>query len=117
MKAVTNANEIITISSLVVAEMMEISHGKLLRMIDGYEPKEGSKGYGVVGVIPTLRKANIGISEFFIESSYKVKGNNKTYKSYEVTKEGCEVLANKLTGEKGILFTAKYVRKSRTLCI
>jgi hypothetical protein len=24
---------------------------------------------------------------------------------------GCELLANKLTGEKGILFTAKYVKR------
>ena len=38
-------------------------------------------------------------------------GNTKTYKCYECTKMGCELLANKLTGEKGILFTAKYVKR------
>ena len=30
---------------------------------------------------------------------------------YEVTKIGCDFLANKFTGEKGILFTAKYVKR------
>lgn len=32
-------------------------------------------------------------------------------KSYEVTKLGCDFLANKSTGEKGILFTARYVKR------
>lgn len=30
---------------------------------------------------------------------------------YEVTKLGCDFLANKFTGEKGILFTARYVKR------
>lgn len=51
------------------------------------------------------------MSEYFIKISYKTEGNNKTYKSYLFTKKGCEFIANKFTGEKGILFTAKYVEK------
>ena len=35
----------------------------------------------------------------------------ETRKCYECTKMGCELLANKMTGEKGILFTARYVKK------
>ena len=45
------------------------------------------------------------------ERAYKTDGNNKTYKRYDVTKKGCEMVANKLTGEKGILFTAEYVER------
>lgn len=30
---------------------------------------------------------------------------------YKVTKLGCEFLANKFTGEKGVLFTAKYIKR------
>ena len=69
----------------------------------------GSKD--VVGIIPILRKHSSEVSKYFIESTYKVEGNNKTYKCYECTKLGCDMLANKMTGEKGILFTAKYVER------
>src|SRR5699024_12364961 len=37
--------------------------------------------------------------------------NNQTYPCYLLTKQGCEMVANKLTGEKGVLFTAAYVTK------
>src|SRR5699024_6361747 len=43
------------------------------------------------------------------ESTYKTKGNNKSYKHFLLTKKGCDMVANKMTGEKGILFTATYV--------
>lgn len=92
-----------TIPSYEVARMMEVEHAKVLRMI------EGDKTH--IGVIPTLRKAQMGVTDFFIESTYKVEGNNKTYKCYECTKLGCDMLANKMTGEKGVLFTAKYVKR------
>ena len=92
-----------TIPSYEVAEMMEVEHAKVLRMI------EGDKTH--IGIIPTLRKAQLGVSEYFIESTYKVENNNKIYKCYECTKLGCDMLANKMAGEKGILFTARYVKK------
>lgn len=92
-----------TIPSYEVAEMMEVKHSKVIRMIEGDEDR--------VGIIPTLRKAQMGVSKYFIEDTYKVEGNNKSYKCYECTKLGCDMLANKMTGEKGILFTAKYVER------
>lgn len=92
-----------TIPSYEVAEMMEIKHSKVIRMIEGDEDR--------VGIIPTLRKAQMGVSKYFIENTYKVEGNNRSYKCYECTKLGCDMLANKMTGEKGILFTAKYVSR------
>ena len=98
-----------TIPSYEVAEMMEREHSKVLKMLEGETYKDGRTK--VVGIIPTLRKASSRVSDYFIESTYKVEGNNKTYKCYECTKMGCELLANKMTGEKGILFTAKYVAK------
>ena len=92
-----------TIPSYEVAKMMEKEHWEVLRMLGG--SKE------VVGIIPILRKHSSEVSKYFIESTYKVEGNNKTYKCYECTKLGCDMLANKMTGEKGILFTAKYVER------
>ena len=91
-----------TIPSYEVAEMMGRPHAKVLRMLEG--------GSGVVGIIPTLNEAKTGLVDFFIESTY-VDKKGETRKCYECTKMGCELLANKMTGEKGILFTAKYVAK------
>lgn len=50
-------------------------------------------------------------AHFFIESSYKSDDGSRTYPCYLLTKQGCEMVANKLTGEKGVLFTAAYVQK------
>ena len=91
-----------TIPSYEVAEMMSRTHAKVLRMLEG--------GSGVVGIIPTLTEAKTGVSDYFIESTYK-DASGKQNKCYECTKMGCELLANKMTGEKGILFTARYVKK------
>lgn len=77
-----------------VAKMMEVDHSKLLRKIDGFNT--------------VFTKAKIGFSKYWIESSYK-DGSGKTNKEYEISKLGCEFLANKTTGEKGILFTDRYM--------
>lgn len=99
-----------TIPSTEVAKMMGREHKEVMRMIDGYEPPKGSKKRKIVGIIPTLTKGNITPSDYFIESTYKDK-SGKLNKCYECTKMGCEMLANKLTGEKGILFSATYVKR------
>lgn len=81
-----------------VAEMIGKMHKNLLRDIDGY--------------ISTISESSdLSFQDFFVESTYKVAGNNKTYKCYLLTKKGCDMVANKMTGEKGILFTATYVNK------
>lgn len=99
-----------TISSREVAEMMGKEHWEVLKMLEGYKPPKGSKSRKVVGIIPTLTDHNVVVSDYFLESSYK-DASGKSNKCYECTKMGCEMLANKLTGEKGILFTAKYVKR------
>lgn len=99
----TKDESIYTIDSREVAKMLEKEHEYVLEMIQGRK--------GKLGIIPVLENAKLAVSDFFIESSYKVDGNNKNYKCYLVTKMGCELLGNKLQGEKGILFTAKYVER------
>ena len=91
-----------TITSIEVAEMMEVNHWEVLRKLDGTEK--------VKGIIPTLTDNKIVVSDFFVVSTYK-DASGKLNKCYNVTKLGCDFLANKFTGEKGILFTAKYVKK------
>ena len=96
--------EIPVIDSREVADMLGKSHSALMKDING--SKDGKS----IGIIPTLLKSNFDLSKYFIESSYK-DASGKTNKCYLVTKMGCEMLGNKQQGEKGILFTAKYVEK------
>lgn len=82
--------------------MLDKGHAALMKDING--SKDGKS----IGIIPTLLKSNFDLSKYFIESTYK-DGSGKSNKCYLVTKMGCELLGNKQQGEKGILFTAKYV--------
>ena len=82
--------------------MMNKRHSEVLEYINGSNK--------VVGIIPTLLNGGLCSANYFIESNYKdVSG--KTNQCYLVTKMGCELLGNKQQGEKGILFTAKYVER------
>lgn len=85
------------LTSLEVAEMVEKEHKNLLRDIRNY-----------IDVIST--SARLSPLNYFIESTYQ-DAKNETRPMYLLTKQGCEVVANKMTGEKGILFTAMYVQK------
>ena len=91
-----------TITTLEIADMMETSHKTILRKIDGSKDRAG---YAEI-----LAKNQMVLSDFFILSSYK-DTSGKENKCYRVTKLGCDFLANKFTGEKGVLFTAKYVKR------
>ena len=87
------------IDSREVAEMVERNHKELLRDIRKYvEIMEKSA---------EVSQRKIAPSDFFIESSFENRG--KEYPCYLITKKGCDMIANKLTGEKGVLFTAAYV--------
>ena len=83
------------VDSREVAEMLGKEHPKLLRDIKVY--------------MEYLEKSNFGLCDFFIESSY-TDSNNRQRPCYLLTKQGCEMVANKMTGKKGILFTATYVQ-------
>lgn len=91
-----------TITTLEVAEMMETDHWKLLRKLDGDKKSDG--------IIKILTDNNFVVSDYFIPSTYR-DASGKENKCYEVTKLGCDFLANKSTGEKGVLFTARYVKR------
>lgn len=95
-----------TITTLEIAEMMETEHWKVLRKLEGQE----KSGKHIKGYIEILSDNEIVVSDFFIPSTYR-DPSGKENKCYEVTKLGCDFLANKFTGEKGVLFTAKYVKR------
>lgn len=92
-----NENGKIYVDSRQVAKMIGKRHDNLIRDIDGY--------VNILGQTSKLRTDN-----FFVKSSYQA-GTGKTYPCYNLTRKGCDMVANKLTGEKGVLFTAEYVTK------
>lgn len=91
-----------TLTSLEVAEMMGIPHKEILRKIDGGKDR---KGYAEI-----LGEHQMELTDYFIKSTYRT-GQNKNAPCYLFTKLGCDFIANKFTGEKGVLFTAKYVKR------
>lgn len=91
-----NTSAIETIDSREVAEMVDMEHKNLLSKIRKYvEILDGSK---------------LSSPQFFVPSTY-VNNQNKEQPCYLLTKKGCEMVANKLTGEKGVIFTAKHVNR------
>lgn len=96
-------NQITSIFTTVeIAEMMNVPHGDVLKKIEG---RKDRKGY-----IQVLNEGQMSVVDFFKESSY-IDAKGEARKCYEITKLGCDFLANKFTGEKGILFTARYVER------
>ena len=97
-----------TITTLEIAEKMELEHWQILRKLEGTKNQDGSTKQ--VGIIQILTNNKIVVSDYFIPSTYK-DASGKENKCYKVTKMGCDFLANKFNGEKGIIFTARYVKR------
>lgn len=93
---VVKHNGINVISSVEVAQMVGKRHSDLLESIKGY--------------IYHLANGNFRSHDFFLESTY-LDLQGKERPCFLLTKKGCDMVANKMTGEKGILFTAAYVDK------
>lgn len=95
---IINHNGQKTIDSREVAEMIDKRHSDLLESIDGF--------------VEILRGQNgkFRCDDYFMESTYQA-GTGKPYKCYLLTRKGCDMVANKLTGEKGVLFSAAYINK------
>lgn len=90
----TGFQESTTLDSRDVAEMLNKSHNEMLKDIRKYTE------YFNEGKIPHV--------DFFVETTYIAK-NGQKQPNYQITKKGCEFLAHKLTGQKGAIFTAKYI--------
>ena len=82
------------VDSRNVAQMVERNHNELMKSIRTYARY--------------LAEGEIAHSDFFIESTYLDK-NSKSQPCFLITKKGCDMIANKTTGKKGVLFTAAYV--------
>ena len=88
-----------SISSREVSEMMEVQHKNLISKIEKHTE-----------ILEKVNELNFKLVDLWQLSSYK-DAKGETRKEYQVTKKGCEFLAHKTTGEKGDLFTIRYMNK------
>lgn len=89
-------NEVLTLDSREVAEMVEMRHGDLIRKID-----EVNKDFN---------ERKIALVKYWEESTYKdAKGEER--RCLKITKRGCGFIAHKTTGTKGNIFTHKYMER------
>lgn len=88
-----------TISSREIAKMMEVRHADLINKIEKH-----------TAILEKVNERNFSFVDLWQLSSYK-DAKGETRKEYQVTKKGCEFLAHKTTGEKGDLFTIRYMNK------
>lgn len=93
------------ISSRDIAEWAEKQHFHLIREIETYisylsdEEQNPKLDFG-----STMR-----VESYFVEDTYQVDDNGRSYKMYWCSRKGCEMIANKMTGKKGVRFTAHYI--------
>ena len=85
-----------TISSREVAEMMGLRHDNMMRKIEK--------------INEVLLTSNLRSDKYWYESEYK-DSTGRLLREYQVTKKGCELIAHKTEGEKGVLFTVRYMDK------
>lgn len=88
-----------TLDSREVAKMVNRRHSDLLRDVENY------RNYLAESI-----ERNFALNEFFLESTYK-DSIGRTLPCYQITKKGCELIAHKMTGKKGVQFTAAYINK------
>lgn len=95
---IINQNGQLLADSREVAEMIDKDHSNLMRDIRGY-----------VDILDDP-DSKLKAANFFIQSNY-MDTQNQSRPCYLLTRKGCDMVANKMTGEKGVLFTATYVTK------
>lgn len=85
-----------TITSMEAAEWCGKQHNELLKDIRRY--------------IGQLGEGKIPHTDFFQDSTH-ITAQGKTLPCYLVAKKGCELIAHKMTGQKGTEFTARYINR------
>jgi Rha family phage regulatory protein len=96
---IVNVNGKFLVDSRDVAEMTGKQHTHLLRDIDSY-----------IEAINKSTNPKLDSLDFFLPGTY-VDGKGQTRRKIDCSRKGCDLIANKMTGEKGILFTAVYATK------
>lgn len=94
---IINKNGVEAVNSREVAEMTGKNHKELLRDIRNY-----------AGIIENSTERNFALSDFFIPNTY-MDSTGRTLPCYLLTRKGCDFIASRMTGKKGVQFSARYV--------
>lgn len=111
------------IDSRLVAQWAEKTHRHLMRDIrkhvdDLKKAQEQLKDRDAQTWTDPQSAGKYGILDpdlYFIESSFIDPQNKTKYPSFLVSRLGCELIANKMTGVKGVQFTALYINEFHRL--
>ncbi|ULL14328.1 hypothetical protein DVH26_07630 [Paenibacillus sp. H1-7] len=95
LKVISQSGQLL-VDSREVAEMTGVRHADLLEKINGY--------------VRYLTNGEFRSLDFFIDSTYQ-DSKGELRPCFHLTRKGCDMVANKMTGEKGVLFTAEYVTR------
>ncbi|MDE5620334.1 MAG: Rha family transcriptional regulator [Ruminococcus sp.] len=87
---INNSNGKLTVSSLQVAKDFGKQHKHVLEAIEN------------------IKAENSAVTKMFIESAYKA-GTGKTYKCYEITRDGFSLLVMGFTGKKALEWKLRYI--------
>lgn len=85
------------ISSLEVAEMVEREHKNVIRDIEKIKLDLG--------------QLKIEHTPYFVETTYTHPQNKQQYPMFLLTKQGCELYGNRMTGVDGTAFSVKYINR------
>lgn len=88
-------------------KVIPVSDSREVALKTGKEHKQLLKD--IRRYIEFLNEGNFSPVDFFIEDTY-LDNKGEERPCYQLTKQGCEMVANKMTGKKGTLFTATYVQ-------
>jgi len=106
-----NQLRIVSKNGKLLADSREIAlmtgkrHDHLIRDIDYYVKVLKESTTPNLGA---LTEPDLDPSKFFIEETY-IDSKGEVRRRYDITRLGCDMVANKMTGTKGVLFTATYV--------
>lgn len=87
---INNENGVLTVSSLQIAENFEKEHRNVVQSIEN------------------LTAENSAVKNLFIESTY-INERGRSYKSYDITRDGFSLLVMGFTGKKALEWKLKYI--------
>lgn len=70
----------------------------------------GKHHFHVLDAVEEILKNGNSCLSFFLESTYKTPGNNKTYKQYLMNRDGFTLLAMGFNGPKALQWKLKYIQ-------
>lgn len=99
---ITNRNGKLTVSSLQVAKDFGKRHDHIMRDIENLVAETSAESS------TNLTTQNWGVKSFFTENTY-INERGRTYRCYDITRDGFSLLVMGFTGKKALEWKLKYI--------